>query len=127
MNLSWRKSTPLVMAVGHAAHFLLADEHLKAGADPNAGTSILHASCEWHFEHLLAALRYLARVGWNVNSRDSTGQTALPKAAFLGYASAVRVLLDNGADPGVRDSSGLAPLDVARQWNKAAAVKALTH
>lgn len=46
VNLSWRKSTPLMMATGHAAHFRLADELLKAGADPNAGTSILHASCE---------------------------------------------------------------------------------
>ena len=115
------------MAVGHAAHFRFADELLKAGADPNVGTSILHASCEWHFEHLVAALRYLAQVGWNVDSRDSTGQTALHKAAFLGYAAAVRVLLDNDADPGARDSSGLTPLDVARQWNKASAVKALAH
>ena len=127
VNLSWRMSTPLMMAVGHAAHFRFADELLKAGADPNVGTSILHASCEWHFEHLVAALRYLAQVGWNVDSRDSTGQTALHKAAFLGYAAAVRVLLDNDADPGARDSSGLTPLDVARRWNKAAAVKALAH
>ena len=127
VNLSWRKSTPLMMAVGHAAHFRFADELLKAGADPNAGSSILHASCEWHFEHLVAGLRYLAQVGWNVDSRDSTGQTALHKAAFLGYAVAVRALLDNDADPGARDPSGLTPLDVARQWNRAAAVKALAH
>jgi ankyrin repeat protein len=127
VNTSWRHATPLMMAVGHAAHYRFADELLKAGADPNVGNSILHASCEWHFEHLVSALRYLAQVGWNMNSRDSTGQTALHKAAFLGYAAAVRVLLDNDADPRARDSSGLTPLDVARQWNKVAAVKALAH
>jgi ankyrin repeat protein len=127
VNTSWRHATPLMMAVGHAAHFRFADELLKAGADPNVGNSILHASCEWHFEHLVSALRYLAQVGWNMNSCDSTGQTALHKAAFLGYAAAVRVLLDNDADPRARDSSGLTPLDVARQWNKVAAVKALAH
>jgi ankyrin repeat protein len=127
VNSSWRQATPLMMAVGHAAHIRIADELLKAGADPNAGNSILHASCEWHFEYLVPALSFLAQVGWDVNSQDSTGQTALHKAAFLGYAAAVRVLLDNNADPGARDSSGLTPLDVARQWNKVAVIKALAR
>ena len=127
VNSSWRQATPLMMAVGHAAHFRIADELLKVGADPNAGDSILHASCEWHFEYLVPALRFLAQVGWDVNSQDSTGQTALHKAAFLGYAAAVRVLLDNNADPGAKDSSGLTPLDVARQWNKVAVIKALAR
>ena len=85
-NSNWRQATPLLMAVGHAAHFRVADQLLKAGADPNQGTSILHASCAWHFEHLVPALRYLTESGWDVNSRDSSGQTALHKAAFLGYA-----------------------------------------
>ena len=123
----WRKATPLMMAVGHAAHFQVADQLLKAGANPDAGSSILHASCDWHFEHLVSALRYLARIGWNVNSRDSTGQTALHKAAFLGYVAAVRVLLDLGADPGVGDFSGLKPIDLAHQRNKPVAAKVLAR
>ena len=127
VSSSWRQATPLMMAVGHAGHFCIADELLKAGADPNAGNSILHASCEWHFEYLIPALRFLPQVGWDVNSRDSTGQTALHKAAFLGYAAAVRVLLDNNADPGVMDSSGITPLDMARRWNKVAVIKALVR
>jgi hypothetical protein len=56
-----------MMAVGHAAHFQVADQLLKAGADPNTGFSILHASCDWHFEYVVPALRYLARIGWDVN------------------------------------------------------------
>lgn len=127
VNSSWRQATPIMMAVGHAAHYRVADELLKAGADPNERHSILHASCEWHFEHLVPALRYLTQAGWDVNSRDANGQTALHKAAFLGYAAAVRVLLDNAADPAVRDSSGLTALDVARQWNKGAVIKALAR
>jgi ankyrin repeat protein len=127
VDSAWRKATPLMMAVGHAAHFQVGDQLLKAGADPNAGISILHASCDWHFEHLVSALRYLARMGWDVNSRDSAGQTALHKAAFLGYVAAVRVLLDQGADPGVKDFSGLTPIDLAHQWNKPAAAKALAR
>lgn len=118
LQASWRRATPLMMAVGHAAHFRVADELLQAGADPNAGHSLLHASCEWHFQHLVGALRYLAQMGWNVNSSDAAGRTALHQAAFLGYVAAVRVLLENGADPGIRDAKGLTALDVARQWSK---------
>lgn len=125
VNLSWRKATPLMMAAGHAGHFRFADELLRMGADANAGGSILDASCEWHLEHLVAALCYLVRAGWQVNARDAKGQTALHKAAFLGYAAAIRVLLENGADAGARDSAGLTARDVARQWKKAAAVKLL--
>lgn len=127
VNSIWRKATPLVMAVGHAAHFHVADQLMKAGADPNEGTSILHASCDWHFEHLVRALRYLAHVGWDVNSRDSTGQAALHKAALLGYTSAVRTLLNLGADPVAKDSFGLTPIDLARRRNKTGVIKILAR
>ena len=127
VNTVWTQATPLTMAVGHAGHFRFADELLKAGADPNLGTSILHSGCEWHFEHLVPAIRYLAGVGWNVNSPDSSGQTALHKAAFLGYAAAVRVLLDHGAELGGCDILGRTPIEVARQARKPAAVKALAQ
>ena len=126
VNATWRIATPLFMATGHAAHFKLADLLLKAGADPNAGTSILHASCEWHFEHLLRALEYLEQDGWNVNGQDDNKQTSLHKAAFLGYAGAIGKLLKLGADPHAKDASGLTPMDVARGARKPAAIKALS-
>lgn len=125
VNAIWRKATPLMMAAGHAAHFQVATRLLEDGADPNAGTSILHASCDWHFEHLVPALHYLASNGWNVNSCDSDGQTALHKAAFLGYAATVRALVALNADPFAQDSKGLTPIDVARGANKPAAIKVL--
>jgi len=124
-NSIWRKATPLMMAVGHAAHFHVADRLIEAGADPNEGTSILHASCDWHFAHLIPALCYLSKAGWNVNARDSSGQSALHKAAFLGYTSAVRTLAGLGADPMVKDTLGFTPLDLARRWNKTGVVKLL--
>jgi ankyrin repeat protein len=127
VNAIWRKATPLMIAAGHAAHFAVCDRLLNAGADPNAGTSILHAACDWHFGHLIPALQYLSRVGWNVNSRDSVGQTALHKAAFLGYSTALKTLLKIGSDPNTMDSSGHTALDVARRWNKPSAVKVLAH
>lgn len=125
VNAPWRRATPLMMATGHAAHFHVADELLKAGADPAAGISMLHASCDWHFEYLVPALRYLVKAGWKVNSCDAAGQTALHKAALLGYVSAARFLLENGADAHMRDVSGLQAVDVARRQKKPAVVKLL--
>ena len=125
VNCMWRESTPLMMAAGHAAHFGAADLLLELGADADVGTSILHASCEWHFEHLIPALKYLASNGWNVNGRSRDGQTALHKAAFLGYAMAARTLLRLGADPAMQDAGGKTPLDLARRFRKPAAIKAL--
>ena len=125
VNAIWRQASPLIMAAGHAGHFRVADSLLAAGADPNAGISILHASCDWHCEHLVPALHYLADAGWKVNASDSKGQTALHKAAFLGYASTIRALLALHADTGMKDAMGLTPLDLARRWNKPAAVKVL--
>jgi ankyrin repeat protein len=127
VNTIWRDATPLMMAAGHAAHFAVADLLLEAGADPNAGVSILHAACDWHFQYLVPALGYLARSGWDVNARDAQGQTALHKAAFLGYAAAVRTLLTHGADPAMRDFASLTPMDLARKWKKLAALKVLAR
>jgi ankyrin repeat protein len=114
------------MATGHAGHFRVADRLIEAGADPNVGTSILHASCDWHFEHLIPACQYLASNGWNVNACDAADRhTALHKAAFLGYASAVRALIALHADPTLKDVSGSSPIDLARRCHKPAAIKAL--
>ena len=125
VNSIWRKATPLMIAAGHAAPFAVCDRLFNTGADPNAGTSILHAACDSHFEHLIPALQYLSRAGWKVSSPDSAGQTALHKAAFLGYSTAVKTLLNIGADPKTTDSSGRTALDLARQWNKPSVVKLL--
>ena len=125
VNAIWQQATPLLMAVGHAAHFQVADLLLKAGASPNVGTSLVHV--HFHFEHLVRGLHYLAGVGWNVNSCDSEGQTALHKAALAGYAAAIRALIELRADAGARDSGGLTPLDIAHIFNKRAAIKALAR
>jgi hypothetical protein len=97
-NCVWRGATPLMMAAAHAGNWRVADRLLREGADPNAGTSLLHASCQWHFEHLLPALEYFARNGWNVNGRDADGHTALHKASFLRYRRVERTLLALGAE-----------------------------
>jgi len=125
LNVVWRAATPLMMAVAHAGHRRVADALIRAGADPNAGVSLLHASCEWHFEHLVSGLEYMHSHGWRVNNADATGQTALHKAAFLGYVKAIRALLAMGADASMKDRSGLTALHKAKAWRKDGAVEAL--
>jgi len=112
-NAIWQQASPLLMAVGHAAHFQVADVLLGEGANPNEVTSLLHV--HFHFEYLVPGLRYLAAAGWNVNSRDSEGQTALHKAAFLGYSAAIRALLDLNAAPTAKDTIGLPPSGIAHK------------
>jgi ankyrin repeat protein len=106
VNVIWQQATPLLRAAGHAAHFQVADQLLRAGASPKEVPSLL---------------------GWKVNSRDSDGQTALHKAAFADYSSAIRALIELKADPVAKASLGLTPLDIARRWNKPAAIKALAR
>ena len=125
MNKVWRKATPLIMAAAHAGHYRVVDALLEAGADPNLGASVLHASCDWHLQHLVPALEYLAGAGWHVHQAGDDGQTALHKAAFLGYTQAIRSLLRLGADRTRRDARGRTPLDLARQWRKPGAVRLL--
>lgn len=121
----WKAATPLQMAVGHAGHWKVARRMVKRGADVNAGVSLLHAACEWHLEHLVAGLEFLHGLGWHVENCDEKGQTALHKAAFLGYAKAVRKLLELGADKHRKSKLGLTALDTAQAWRKEAVVEAL--
>lgn len=99
---TWRQTpldmTPVWLAAAHAGNWRVADRLLREGADPNVGTSLLHSSCQWHFEHLLSALEYFARNGWDLNGLDADGHTALHKATFLRYRRAVRTLLALGAE-----------------------------
>lgn len=126
-NVVWRSATPLLMAVAHACNPAAADALLARGADPNAGVSPLHASCQWHLQHLQAALAYFAQIGWDVNGADGQGQTALHKAAFLGYSTAIRALLRLGADPQLRDRNNATPAEVARAARKLSVGKLLAY
>jgi ankyrin repeat protein len=119
----WREATPLMMATGHAGHFRVADALLEAGADPDLGTSLLHA--DWHFEYLVPSIKYLAHNGWNVHQTDAQGRTALHNAVFCGYARASRTLLALGADPLRRDRTGATPADLARRARKPQVLKVL--
>ena len=61
-------------------------------------------------------LRHYLDAGLDINAidqRSSLKWTALHEAAFAGNLQAVRLLIENGANPDAKDASGRTPLDIA--------------
>lgn len=52
-----------------------------------------------------AAVQLLAQTGIDVDEASSTGRTALMAAAHAGHQEIVRILLENGASPDMRDGT----------------------
>ncbi|KAJ8681725.1 hypothetical protein QAD02_017517 [Eretmocerus hayati] len=60
-------------------------------------------------------LRFLLKTGlFDVNQKDSWGQTPLFNAAYCENAANTRLLLEHGADPNVTNSRGDTPWDLAK-------------
>ena len=68
-------------------------------------------------DHLLAAERLIYR-GAKVNQQDADGVTALMEAASVRSEDLVYLLLRNGADPAMLDSSGRDALAIAQETKK---------
>jgi uncharacterized protein len=69
-----------------------------------------------YFGHLELA-KYLIKAGTPINSPSRNGLKATPiqSAAAAGHDKVVNVLLDNGANPNVREQGGYTPLHAAAQ------------
>ncbi len=61
----------------------------------------------------------------NIEQRDQKGRTALFRAARIGKAEIVRLLLDHGADPNAEDLCGEAPLQAASRYGHIECVEML--
>jgi ankyrin repeat protein len=48
--------------------------------------------------------------GTQVNAKDPGGRTALWQAVYSGQKEAVRLLLENGADPNLNDNNNRTPI-----------------
>ena len=110
------RNTPLMAAVlsGNRETVELA---LDAGADPN-GRGMMGRTC-MHWAALLQddkldLLDLLAARGADVNATSWDGSTPLMTAAMMGKASAVKKLLDLGADPAIEKGYGETALTEAR-------------
>ena len=84
---------------------------LRAGADPNAvdweGSAPLHMAWQPH------TIRLLLEAGAAVDARDSVGKTPLFSSNDCRSASAIRALVDGGADPKAVDQWGRTALHAA--------------
>src|SRR6476620_4679866 len=62
----------------------------------------------------VASTRTILASGFNPNTRDNMGATALHDAVWTGHVDLVRLLLDHGADPNIPHAEGLStPLHYA--------------
>ena len=71
-------------------------------------------------------LRLLLRIGANPNQPvEEGGLTALHTAAQWGNSAVIRLLVENGADPSVKTTSGSTALDLACEYAPGEAVEEL--
>lgn len=90
------------------------------------GIAIIPASERGHVEYV----RAMAHSGMDLNHVNDLGWTALLEAVYYGdgskpYQEIVQILLDAGADPGIKDSQGLVALDHARSKGQTEIVQIL--
>jgi uncharacterized protein len=114
---------PLVQAVladGDAP--AMVEALLGRGADPN----VVEPGEEWTPLHLaardqkLAKARALLAAGARVDAFDAFGNTPLWRSVMASDAepAVISLLLEHGADPGRKNRSGIAPVDLARQTHR---------
>lgn len=113
--------SPLHRAVGaHAVGCV--DALLKAGHDPNAvstsNSTPLHLAA---VDGDLASATLLTAAGATLDSRDSQGNTPLFRAANARRFEMAKYLLQQGADPRIRNANAASAYDLARanpepQW-----------
>lgn len=104
---------------------------IEAGADLSSvnrygGTALIPAAHHGHVD----TVRYLLSTDTDINHVNFLGWTALLEAIILGdggpvYQTIVKLLLDAGADPGIRDNDMVSPLEHARQRNYQAIIQLL--
>jgi ankyrin repeat protein len=122
----WPGATPLMLAARVADMDmiqLLAEHH----ADPrvtatNKTTALMAAAGVGRSEgnedpiseaDSLAAVKFIAKMGSDLNAADTNGVTALHGAVNNGYNAVIQFLFDNGANLNPKDKDGWTPLNVA--------------
>lgn len=89
---------------------------LQAGADPNLKSDKGLTALDAAFRNNEETVRLLIAAGANVNTQDSLeGRTPLIKAVNNDIISVVKILLDAGADPKIKDKHGDTAIDYYKQ------------
>ena len=117
-----RDETPLMIAC-LKGHLEIARMLVARGADVNkTGWTPLHyASSGGH----VALIQMLVDENAYIDAESPNGTTPLMMAAMYGSPEAVKVLLDAGADPAVKNQLGLAAADFASQAGRHELAKSL--
>jgi hypothetical protein len=118
--------TPLhFAAAGHRAEIV--DLLLAVGADPNAAhnhrrSGPLHyaadgcpGSAHWNADDQVRTIERLLDAGAEINAQDKNGAAALHRAVRTRCAAAVKLLLQRGADPLLKNKPGSTPFHLAVQ------------
>jgi len=109
--------------INHIIRLLARDPQL-VNAYSEDGFQPLGLAC--YFGHLDSA-EYLVKAGAPINSTSNNALKAAPihSAAAGGYRKIVKMLLDNRANPNVREQGGYTPLHVAAQNGDAEMIRIL--
>ncbi|HEX3743861.1 MAG TPA: ankyrin repeat domain-containing protein [Bryobacteraceae bacterium] len=78
-----------------------------------AGIGLTKDRSEAEESAALEAAKMLVDLGADANAADSTGQTALHGAAYIGADAIIQFLVEHGARVDVKDSYGMTPVSIA--------------
>ncbi|MCW5642438.1 MAG: ankyrin repeat domain-containing protein [Rhodoferax sp.] len=108
--------SPLMLAC-LAGQLEMAQQLVERGADVNKpGWAPLHyAATRGH----VAVMRFLLERNAYIDAASPNGTTPLMMAAYYGTPSAVKLLLESGADPLLKNQQDLSAIDFAHRANRA--------
>ena len=117
-NVEWRTpqdESPLMMAA-LKGHVELAKKLVARGADVNkTGWTPLHYAAT---QGQIGIMDMLLENHAYIDAESPNGTTPLMMAAHYGTPAAVKMLLDGGADPALKNQLGLSAIDFANRANR---------
>lgn len=123
LNVLSADGETLLMLAAINNHLSLADKLIAKGADINKpGWTALHYAASKGYTKMI---RLLLDQQAYVDAESPNGTTPLMMAAGYSNEMSVKLLLEEGADPRIRNKLGLSALDMARQAGKEDSTKYL--
>ncbi|KAF1048699.1 ankyrin repeat domain-containing protein [Xylophilus sp.] len=117
--------SPLMLAALHG-HLELVKTLIARDADVNKpGWAPLHYAVTGDQADQLAIARLLLENYAFIDAQSPNGTTPLMMAATYGSEGAVRLLIEEGADPLIRNQQGLTALDFARRSDRRDVIEAI--
>ncbi|KAJ5766605.1 uncharacterized protein N7511_004221 [Penicillium nucicola] len=119
LQTHWKRQTPLFTAAeegrGDMVDLLVGCDRVGLEIADMHGTTPLGVAAYGNHENTVRRLLSGPRKA-DPNARDENGQTPLFNAAFCGHLGVVNTLLGaEGIHPGLRDTEGKSPLEVAKE------------